>query len=231
MRKRSERTTALVLLVVGVLALGGGIYLFLGKLKFLDRSRVAEGVVTELESGTSSKKRRTYYPVVTYPDDKGQTQTFTSPIGSSPASYDVGEPVQVRYEPGKPHTAVIVGFWEMWGMIAIATGLGTLFLVISVGILYAALRLNRLRKDLPQTGRMIALPGRTEMFRTKSKTEFFIRSEWYNPEDGKIYLFDSEKFYFDPTPFLTNRLVEVWIDPQSPKKRYYVDVSFLPVEA
>lgn len=231
MRKRSERNTAIILLLVGVLALGGGIYLFIGKLEFLDRSTVAEGVVSELESGSSSKNRRTYYPVVTYQDSRGEKKSFTSQIGSSPASYEVGEPVQVRYEPGKPSTAVIVGFWEMWGMIAIATGIGVLFLVLSVGILYAALRLNRLRKDLPRTGRMIALPGRTEMARTKSKTEFYIRSEWHNPEDGKIYLFDSEKFYFDPTHFLSHRLVEVWIDPQSPKKRYYVDVSFLPVEA
>ena len=211
--------------------MGGGIYLFVGKLKFLDRSTVAEGVVSKLEPSSSSKNGRTYYPVVTYRDSKGQDQSFTSHIGSSPASYEVGEPVQVRYEPGKPYTAMIVGFLEMWGLIALAAGIGVLFLVISVGILYAAIRLNRLRADLPKTGRMIALPGRTETLQSKSKTEFFIRSQWHNPENGKIYLFDSEKFFFDPTPFLSNRLVEVWIDPQNPKKRYYLDASFLPVEA
>ncbi len=230
MRKRSERNTTIFLLLVGALALGGGIYLLIGKLEFLKNSTVVDGVVSDLES-RSSKNGTTYRPVVTYRDADNQEQTFVSEIGSSPASYEIGESVKVRYELGKPSTAVIAAFWELWGIITVAAGLGLIFLAIGISTIVAAIRLNRLRAELPKTGRMIELPGRTEKVQSKSKTEFFIRSEWHNTEDGKIYLFDSEKFYFDPTPFLTNRLVQVWIDPQSPKKRYYVDVSFLPAEA
>ncbi|MPR34675.1 DUF3592 domain-containing protein [Salmonirosea aquatica] len=231
MKKKSERNTAIILTLVGAVALGIGIYLFIGKQKFLARSIVADGVVRELESGSSSKSGRTYYPVVEYRDDAGKQQTFTSQIGSSPASYEVGEPVQVRYEPGKPWTAVIVGFWEMWGVIAVFGGLGAMFLFIGAGTVYAAMHRAKMRRELPQTGRMIELPGRVEMHTTKSKTEFFVRTEWHNPTDGKMYLFDSEKVSYNPASFLTNRLIPVWIDPLNPKSRYYVDVSFLPEEA
>lgn len=231
MRKRSERNTTILLLLLGAIALGIGIYLFIGKQEFVARSIVTDGVVSELESSYSSKGGRIYYPVIEYKDAAGQQQFFRSQIGSSPASYDVGEPVKVRYESGKPSTASIEGFWEMWGGLTIAGGIGLLFLGIGVGNIYSAIHLERRRKELPKTGRMVELPGRAEIVRSKSKTEFFIRTEWLNPEDQKLYIFDSEKFYFDPTPFLINRLVHVWIDPQNPKKRYYVDVSFLPVEA
>lgn len=230
MRKRSEKITAIILLLVGTLALGGGICLFVGKLEFLERSLEVAGVVSDMES-SSSKNGRTYYPVVTYQDSGGQEQTFVSQMSSSPPSYEVGEAVKVRYEPGKPSMAVIAAFWEVWGTVTVAAGLGLIFLAIGIGTIYADIRLKRLREELPKTGRMIELPGRAEWVQTKSKTNFFVRSEWHNTEDGKIYLFDSERFHFDPTPFLTNRLVQVWIDPQNPKKRYYVDVSFLPVEA
>jgi len=230
MRKRFERNTAIVLLVVGTLLLGVGIWLFMGKLEFVDHSTVADGIVTDLES-SSSKNGRTYRPVVNFRDSGGQEQTFVSSMGSSPASYEVGESVKVRYEPGKPSMAVIDSFWEVWGIVTVVVGFGSIFLAIGTGIIYAAIRTNRLRKELPKTGRMIELPGRAERVQTKSKTDFFVRLEWHNTEDGKLYVFDSEKFYFDPAPFLTNRLVQVWIDPQNPKKRHYVDVSFLPVEA
>ncbi|GHB68865.1 DUF3592 domain-containing protein [Persicitalea jodogahamensis] len=230
MKKRSERNTTIVLLLVGTLALVGGIYLFVGKLEFLKNSVVVDGVVSDLDS-RSSKNGRTYYPVITYRGAGGREQTFVSSVGSSPASYEIGESVRVRYEAGKPSTAVIAAFWEIWGIVSIAAGLGLIFLAIGISTIVAAMRLNRLREELPRTGRMIELPGRAEKVQSKSKTEFYVRSEWHNPEDGKIYLFDSEKFYFDPTPFLVNRLVQVWIDPLNPKKRYYVDTAFLPVEA
>lgn len=231
MRKRSERNTTILLLLLGAMALGIGIYLFIGKQEFVARSIVTDGVVSELETSSSSKGKRVYYPIVVFKDAAGQEQFFRSQIGSNPASYDVGEPVKVRYEPGKPSTASIEGFWEMWGGLTIAGGIGLLFLAIGIGNIYSAIHLERRRKELPKTGRMVELPGRAEKVQSKSKTEFFIRAEWLNPEDQKMYLFDSEKFYFDPTSFLTNRLVQVWIDPQNPQKRYYVDVSFLPVEA
>lgn len=203
----------------------------MGKLRFLDRATVADGVVSGMESH-SSKNGSTYYPVVTYQDSEGQEHTLASQIGSSSPAYDVGETVKVRYESGNPATAVIDSFLEMWGIITVLVGISAIFLAIGIGIIYAAIRANRLRKELPKTGRMIELPGRTERVQSsKSKTEFFVRLEWHNTEDGKLYVFDSEKFYFDPSPFLTNRLVQVWIDPQNPKKRHYVDVSFLPVEA
>jgi hypothetical protein len=123
---------------------------------------------------------------------------------------------------------------EMWGLFTIVGGFGLLFLSIGIGNIYLAINLERLRKELPKTGRMVELPGRAEIAIIQSngsQTEFCVRAEWLNPEDRKTYFFNSEKFYFDPTPFLNNRLVHVWIDPQSPKKRYYVDVSFLPMEA
>ena len=37
-----------------------------------------------------------------------------------------------------------------------------------------------------------------------------------------------DKVRYDPTQFVKDKELKVWIDPHNPKKNHYMDISFLP---
>ncbi|HRQ36437.1 MAG TPA: DUF3592 domain-containing protein [Chloroflexota bacterium] len=70
-----------------------------------------------------------YSPIVEF-RVAGQTYTFDSGNASDPPRYDVGEQVEVIYDPNNPQRAEVVGgiFWLLWA------GLAGLFVVILIGM-------------------------------------------------------------------------------------------------
>lgn len=75
---------------------------------------VTPGTVTGLEESTTDGST-TYSPVVEFTAN-GQTYTFESDNASSPPAYQVGETVNVRYDPADPSTAQIDKLTERWLM-------------------------------------------------------------------------------------------------------------------
>lgn len=55
----------------------------------------------------------TYVPVIDF-QVSGQVYTFEGDNASYPPAYEVGEEVQVRYDPSNPNTAQIDSFFERW---------------------------------------------------------------------------------------------------------------------
>ncbi len=78
---------------------------------------VTEGVVTRLEESSSSEGGCcTYSPVVEFVATNDQTYTFESENASDPPAYDIGERVEVLYDPNDPNTAQINKYSERWLM-------------------------------------------------------------------------------------------------------------------
>ncbi len=78
---------------------------------FLTRAETTRGEVTELLSqttqGTPNRNQAAssitvLHPVVTYRDRQGNEKTYTSPFGKSPPDYQVGEWVEVLFDPNNP---------------------------------------------------------------------------------------------------------------------------------
>jgi len=211
---------------VGIGFVVGGLYFYQSQQAFLATAHKAEGIVKELIFSRSGKKGGVYYPLVEFSTPDGQVHSFRSDTGTNPASYDEGERVEVRYDPKQPSQAKLTGFWSLWGLSAIFGGLGSIFTLIGLGVLWSGIRTKQRIQQLKVTGTPIELPARVEYSNLKGSRGYYIRCEWYNPNDGKMYIYDSEKMLFDPTRFLREH-VRVWIDPQNPKN-YHVDTSFLP---
>lgn len=55
-------------------------------------------------------------------------------------------------------------------------------------------------------------------------------AQWLDPDRHEVRVFASEEVPFDPTPYLTGKTVDVYIDPHD-ASRHYVDLSFLPPAA
>lgn len=81
---------------------------------FLAGSTRAEGKITSLNEVEDDDGGLTYRPVFTFVARDGTSETIQSNAGSSPAGYEVGQTVPIRYETSDPSVARIDAFWQMW---------------------------------------------------------------------------------------------------------------------
>ncbi len=232
MNPKSKYLKAIILAMAGTALVCLGIYLSLDKIEFLSKSIEVDGIVERLEE-TGSGTKSTYYPLVTFTDRSGQSFTFLGSIGSSSSSsYTEGEHVSVRYLEGKPETAKIASFMQMWLIVAIPFVIAIIFLLVGIGDLVKHAHYKKMMQELPRRGKLLKLPNRVESKEvSKSKTNFVIISEWLNPVDNTIYTFKNPWDLYDPTALVKDKEVDVWIDTNNPKKNYYMDLSFLPKKA
>ncbi|MCL1038546.1 DUF3592 domain-containing protein [Shewanella submarina] len=121
-----------IFIVIGILLMALGIYLFTKTQEFIDRAVPVQGVVIELvDTGEGSMA-----PVVEYRDEAGQQHIFKSNTSSKPPSHEEGETVLVLYDPSAedaPSTAKIRSTLHLWGLSYFFLGFGALWLLIGGG--------------------------------------------------------------------------------------------------
>ena len=102
-----------IFFLVGIAMLIGGIFVYRSNQQFLQSSLKSTGTITGLDLKHSSDSS-SYYPVVQFRTLENQIINFTSSVGSNPASYQVGETVEVNYNPTNPTSAKINDFTSNW---------------------------------------------------------------------------------------------------------------------
>jgi hypothetical protein len=109
---------------------------------FIRRSSEVDGEVIRLEQSKSRDRYGyTYAPVFSFTSIDGLTHTVTSDVGSSPAGFDVGDSVRVRYDPANPQTARIHSFFQTWGGPVLSGLVGLSFILYAckaLGFLHSA---------------------------------------------------------------------------------------------
>lgn len=110
---------------------------------FLAEAETATGTVIELVKRRSrdSDGRATdyYYPVVEFTALNGDLYQFESQTGSSPPNVQVGEPVEIIYDPENIKDARIRGFFSLWGFAFILGLVGTIFILVGGGMIVGAI--------------------------------------------------------------------------------------------
>lgn len=217
--------------IVGACLLAGAIYLYIDKQAFLEKAETTQGTVIELIP-KRSKDSTTYSPLVSFTTKSGQEITYTSSTSSNPPSYDVGENVQIFYDPANPNDAEINGFFSLWLGVIILGFIGIVFFLIgSLGVLFRYLK-NKKAQNLRETGKPISAKFTQVQLNTSQtlngRNPFQILSQWQDPKTDELYVFKSESIWFDPTDFVKTDTIRVFIDPENPKD-YVMDISFLPV--
>ena len=103
--------------------------------RFLGRSRVVVGEVTDLRWGSAAGSRQELYPRVRFATQQGQTFEAYSSVGQNPSPYRVGQPIRVRYDLADPNVLTPDATWAVWlvpcviaFMAAIAIFMGLTFL-------------------------------------------------------------------------------------------------------
>ncbi len=113
-----------------------------------------------------------------------------------------------------------------------------LFFMIFSGIGYGGLLYQRLKKGdtawLLQNGQPMSASLQNVFLNTSLKlngrSPFVVQCQWLDPATQKVHVFESDHIWYDPTPYLEYRPLQVLIDPGNPRK-YHVDISFLPEAA
>lgn len=217
--------------IIGACLLVGAIYLYINKQAFLEKAETTQGTVVEMIP-KRSKDSTTYSPVISFTTKTGQQITYTSSVSSNPPSYEVGENVQIFYDPADPKDAEINGFFSLWLGVIILGFVGIVFFLIgSLGVLFRYLK-NKKAQNLRETGKPISAKFTQVQLNTSQtlngRNPYQILSQWQDPKTDELYVFKSESIWFDPTEFVKTDTVRVFIDPENPKD-YVMDISFLPV--
>ena len=147
---------------------------------------------------------------------------------------------------------VIGGIFTAVGVVFVVVGLLTalllrvplLLLVALFGLPFLLLGIGFLRRDakekqddawLQENGSTIYADFVAVQFNTSVQVNgrypLIIQCQAVNPADGKVYLFESKNFWFDPEPFLQDRpKIPVLVDPDD-YHRYLVKTDgILPEE-
>jgi hypothetical protein len=233
----TSKGTQTIYLIIGsifslvALGLDFGFYYFYSSAKeLIDNGVHTKGVVIELAT-SRSKNSTTYAPVVEFTDRSGEKITFTSNVYSKPASYDVGENVEVLYPKNNPTDAEINSFGQLWFPTLLFGFLGGVFTLIGFGLLYYAYKSHQEREKLKQYG--IKIKAKIEGIEQNTKIiingkhPFVIRASYYDEKTRTTYQFLSDEFMKNPSEQIIGiESIEVWVDSNDFSK-YIVDTSFI----
>lgn len=215
---------------VGLLFLIIGISFFLDTRSFLEEAFIANGTVVDLVESYSSDST-TYKPVVEFKTINNQFITFTSSTGSNPPSYHIGEVVDVVYEQNFPNDAKIRSFFTLWGLATVLFSMGLVF--FSIGFIPFLLDIFRGKRAEELKVNGVKVNANVEQVKYISNytmngvSPYKIIATWQHPETSHVYTFKSQNIWYDPTSYIENNSVNVYIDETKPNK-YYMDLGFLP---
>ncbi|MCL1131908.1 DUF3592 domain-containing protein [Shewanella sairae] len=218
--------------IIGVCFLIGSAFSSISTFNFIKSTVIGSGEVIGLtESRTSNSSSYTYAPIVYFSDSNDIGYEFTSSISSNPPSYQVGEFVEVMYLESNPNEAKINGFFSLWGLALILAFLGMVFSSIGFGMLLFDILKNRKGNYLVENGLKVeAKFSSVELnysLQVNGRNPYRIVAEWLDPESNTIYMYKSKNLWFDPTDYIRNEYISVYVDKAKPKK-HYLDISFLP---
>jgi hypothetical protein len=224
-----------IMLIVGVAMLAGAVYLYSNTRSFLAGAVHAQGTVVDLRRTESldshSNRSVSYYPVVQYTASGGRKVEFISDSGSNPPAYSRGDQVEVLYHADAPEKARINGFMSLWFGTLIVSGLGVVFTAVGTAMVVVPIRRRRLESFLKSNGVPVeatfeSVEQNTSM-KVNGQSPWRVLAQWLDPATSQVHVFKSDNLWFDPSAYIKDRKINVFIDRADPKK-YYVDLSFLP---
>ncbi|OGH90650.1 MAG: hypothetical protein A2479_02145 [Candidatus Magasanikbacteria bacterium RIFOXYC2_FULL_39_8] len=212
---------------MGVIFVGVGGYSFLDSQKVIKTFASAQGTVVELVRSSTSNESNTYSPLVSFVANETEYQ-FKSNFSSDPPAYDVGEQVNVLYNPESPQDARINSFLSLY-LISLIFGVTGLIL-LGIGAGYIAYRVikNKSNQQLKMTGRkidaVVKLTEQNTSVRVNRKSPYVVYAEGKDPQSGAPMTYKSENIWDASKVPALGIQVSVYVD-QTDLKKYYVDIE------
>jgi hypothetical protein len=106
-----------------------------------------------------------------------------------------------------------------------------LFTAIGTAMVVVPIRRRRLESFLKTNGVPVeatfeSVEQNTSM-KVNGQSPWRVLAQWLDPATSQVHVFKSDNLWFDPSDYIKDRKINVFMDRGNPKK-YYVDLSFLP---
>ena len=215
--------------VIGLLMLMGGSYFYLSGYSQEKSGIVVTGQIIDL-SVHRPDDSASYCPVVRYTDGQ-EEYVMESSYCSSGYHNAPGDDIDVIYQPGNPDNAVIHSFGGLYGGAVILLGMGAVFALagtLPLIIMYLRSKSGQrlLREGMPVKARFSEVILNTTI-NINGRSPFQIVAQMHDTAANTVKLYYSHNIAFDPSPFINQEFVTVYVDKKNPDK-YYMDISFLP---
>ena len=109
--------------------------------------------------------------------------------------------------------------------------MGAVFFLVGAGIIVFIALKGRQDEMLKTSGVAIETQYQSVEQNTalsvNGKHPFRVLTQWQNPATSDIHIFKSNNLWFDPSAYIKQETIRVFIAQGNPAK-YYVDLSFLP---
>jgi hypothetical protein len=135
------KKTIIILILVFLIPMGiigGGLYWAFNKNATFEKYKHTKGQIIEINQkrlyDDNYKERNQYYPKVRYYDDNGEPYIFEFKIGSERYPDNIGEEIDLLFNPNHPEDVVVNSFLSKWlGPVIVCTvGLFILIIVIII---------------------------------------------------------------------------------------------------
>lgn len=223
----------LIFFTVGAGLLTGGFFAFKSTSRFIETAHQSQGRVVALErrESTNSEGRRSvsYYPRVEFTPRRGNKTVFTSSSGSSPPSYNVGDKVEILYDPQNPSKAKINAFFAKWGGSLILTIMGSIFSLVGGFIMFFSIKTARGRIWAKKYGREVKAEvifvGYDRSYTVNGKNPWMVKCEWKDNLTDRLHTFESEGVWENLSAHIeVGDEIRVKVNMRNPKQ-HWVDVS------
>jgi hypothetical protein len=104
---------------LGGLFLAGAALLYVNEQSFLSRAEPATGIVTDLDRSDDG-----FCPVIDFTTRKGESVRYYANVCTSPPSYDLGDEVEVVYDPEDIKNVQMNGFWSQYVGVVVLGAIG-----------------------------------------------------------------------------------------------------------
>ena len=110
---------------------------------FNQRATTVDAIVIDIEV-VSDDEGTTYRPVFGFPGPEGPVEASPK-VAASGYDYDIGDTVEVRYDPEDPTHAIPTGALTPWMFALVAGTFGTLILIVAGLTLASSIKADRRR--------------------------------------------------------------------------------------
>lgn len=123
----ADLVIGIVFPLVGGLLFAIGAFLFIRTRIFLGKAQEVKGTVIEMVYSHSSEGGGGYAPVYQFRTISGQMITVQDSLSSSPPMFQVGQTIDVLYDPENPQSARIKKFMSLYFTSILLCGMGLIF--------------------------------------------------------------------------------------------------------
>ncbi len=208
--------------IIGLVLLALAFSKYQEKMAFIEKAAVGQGKIEAIVSDDTS--------IVSFTTKKGKQIQFTSYNSINPLSSNEEKNVEVLYDPVNPTKAKVNNFGSLYLAPSVLALVGTVFFLTGFSFFRSDYSKQKKIYSLQQNGKSIMtkfVDVQVNMNVTVNDSNpYFICSEWLDSKTNKMYYFESDDIWYNPTDLIKNKEIKVTIDLKDPT-RYMMDISFL----